>query len=140
MTEPLPDKGSAWSRYVGGVYYEGSAGFGRLYLDVKEHHTNKDGSVHGGVIASLMDSAVGAALHNLFRDQPDVTGYSSVEMNVSFLRGARMGDRLTAEARIIKEGKTLAVADVDVLSPSGELAAKGRLTYCVFRGARESER
>ena len=131
--EPTADKGSAWSRQVGAVWYEGTPGVGRLHLDVEERHTNNDGSLHGGVIASLMDSAAGAALNNLFRDKPEVTGYASIEMNLSFLRPVRAGDRITVEARVLKAGRTLAVAEVEVAAPSGELAAKGRLTYYVFR-------
>ncbi len=135
MTEER--QGSPWAQYVGSQLEEMRPGYARLALLIERHHTNFDGSVHGGVIGSLMDSAMGAALHASYGpDDGDVQGHTTIEMNVSYLKGARVGDRVVAEANVLRKGRSLAVGEVEVRHPSGDLAAKGRLTYLIRREAR----
>lgn len=132
MTEER--QGSPWAQYVGGVLEEMRPGYARISLLIQRHHTNFDGSVHGGVIASLMDSTLGAALHASYGpEDTGVRGHTTVEMNVSYLKAARMGDRVVAEACLLRKGRALAVGEVEIRHPSGDLAAKGRLTYLIHQ-------
>ncbi len=139
MTEAEERRASPWTYHIGSILDEMRPGYARLSLVVQRHHTNFDGSVHGGVISSLMDSAMGAALHASYGpDDDDVLGHTTVEMNVSYLKAARLGDRVVAEAHLLRKGRALAVGEVEVRHPSGDLAAKGRLTYFIRRGHPEA--
>lgn len=134
MTEER--EGSPWAQHVGSVLEEMRSGYARVSLLIERQHTNFDGSVHGGVIASLMDSALGAALHAAHDPgDPHLLGHSTIEMNVSYLKAVRLGDRVVAEAHLLRKGRTLAVGEVEVRHSSGDLAAKGRLTYFILRAA-----
>ena len=125
---------SAWTEYLGCRTEEAGPGHARLVLLIERHHANRDGSVHGGVVSSLMDSAMGVALRASYGpEDSDFLGHATLEMNVSYLRAARLGERLTAEARLLRQGHSIVVGEVEVRDPSGDLAAKGRLTYFIHR-------
>ncbi len=129
--------GSPWSQNVGGSVEEMRPGYSRLSLVVEPRHTNSRGSVHGGVITSLMDAAMGIALRASHEPgDPDLMGQTTIEMNVSFLKPAPLGERVVAEARLLNKGRNIAVGDVEVRQQSGDLVAKGRLTYFILRRAR----
>lgn len=93
-----------------------------------------NGNVHGGIAASLIDTAGGLSVHSSLED-PIHSGVATIDLNVSYLRPAR-GD-LVAEAEVIRVGSTVGVATVDVEStlPSGETdtVAVGRGSFRVFR-------
>jgi uncharacterized protein (TIGR00369 family) len=72
--------------------------------------TQQHGYFHGGVMASLADSAAGYAAYSLMPADATVL---TVEYKLSILRPGR-GDRLTARARVIKPGRTLTVVQCDV--------------------------
>ena len=130
-------RGSPWTENLGCRVEETRPGYARLSLLIERHHANRDGSVHGGVISSLMDSSTGVALRASYGpEDSDLLGHATLEMNVSYLETARLGDRLTAEAHILRKGRSIAVGEVEVRRPSGDLAAKGRLTYFMLRRER----
>ncbi|NLZ54490.1 MAG: PaaI family thioesterase [Thermoanaerobacteraceae bacterium] len=93
-----------------------------LELDTNRDLANGLGIVHGGVTASLCDSAMGFAAMTL--GVFPVT----VEMKLNFLSPGSIGDRLIAKGKIIKEGKTLIIADGEVYS-GNKLIAKSLGTY-----------
>ncbi len=104
--------------------------FCRMRLPFRpELRTNAD-IVHGGAIASLIDTAgVVAVWSNV---DPDVTRGATASMTVNYLSGAERVD-LLAEARVIRRGRSVVFVDIDVTSPSGERIAKGLLTYKLGR-------
>jgi acyl-coenzyme A thioesterase PaaI-like protein len=58
--------------------------------------------------------------------------HATVEMNVSFISGARPGDELECEARALRVGSTVAFAEAEVRRRGrGDLVAKGRCTYAI---------
>ena len=82
--------------------------------------------VHGGAIASLIDSAgVVAVWSNV--DARASRG-ATANLTVSFLAAAQAVD-LIAEARVIRRGRSVVFVEVDVATPSGERIAKGLVTY-----------
>ena len=87
--------------------------------------------VHGGAIASLVDSAgVVAVWSNV---PPEVTHGATASMTVNYLAAAEAVD-LVAEAQVIRRGRSVVFADVNVLSLSGEPVAKGSLVYKLGSG------
>ena len=85
--------------------------------------------IHGGIVASLIDTASAFALRSTFED-PSEAGLTTTDLNVSYLRPAT-GD-LRAEAEVVRAGNTSGVTQVSVFGADGE-AAVGRTTYRLFR-------
>nr|WP_244878166.1 PaaI family thioesterase [Halanaeroarchaeum sulfurireducens] len=108
-----------------------------LRVPFDESLVNRDpgnGSVHGGVAATLIDTAGGLSVLSTMADPPNAN-VATTDLNVSYLRPTR-GD-LIATAEVLRTGSTVGVATVDVEStvPSGgrDLVAVGRGTYRVLR-------
>lgn len=118
---------------VGAEVEDAQEGYSRLSLTLEERHTNPNGVMHGGVVATVMDSAAAVALgrlrgEQLRRDSPHAT----VEMNVSLISAARPGDELTIEGRVLKLGRTVAFCESEARRRAdGELIAKGRFTFAI---------
>ena len=100
-------------------------GRARLSLEVKPQHLQLAGIMHGGAIATLIDTAVAFAI--VGASEPDAR-FSTIEMKVNYLSAVREG-RIVADAKLIRDGRRIVVADCDVIDSTGQLAAKGLLTY-----------
>ncbi|KRT81507.1 hypothetical protein AMK59_5514 [Oryctes borbonicus] len=84
-----------------------SAEKGRCVAEFKvaEEHRNYMNGLHGGYSATIVDKYTSAALHTIIdEDYQDVT----VNLNMSYLKGARLGDDVLIEAKSLKVGKNLA--------------------------------
>jgi uncharacterized protein (TIGR00369 family) len=121
---------SPFSAHIGVELEELREGYARLSLVLQPHHTNPNGVMHGGVIATMMDSALGASLSALRGEEASRNPHATVEMNASFLSGARPGDRIVVEGRVIRMGKTIAFGEAEARR-GDELIAKGRLTFAI---------
>lgn len=94
-------------------------------LDAGDQHLNAHGTVHGGAIASLIDTAMGAAVR---REDTGDESPVTIEMKVTYLRPAKPG-RLRAEGSIRRRGAHIVVAEADVLDADGEAVAHGIGTF-----------
>ncbi|XP_078544077.1 acyl-coenzyme A thioesterase 13 [Lissotriton helveticus] len=94
-------------------------------MRVEEEHTNKLGTLHGGMTATLIDVVSTAALAFTERGIPGV----SVDMNITYMNAAKIGDSVLITAQILKQGRSIAFATVDVTDKAtGKLIAQGRHT------------
>jgi uncharacterized protein (TIGR00369 family) len=90
-------------------------------LDPAEYHYNPIGSVHGGVYATLLDSAAGCAVHSML---PAGVGYTSLDLSVKFLGAVRVGSgALTCTGTVTHLGKRTALAEARLQDASGRLLA-----------------
>jgi uncharacterized protein (TIGR00369 family) len=121
---------SPFSAHIGAEMEEWREGYARLSLVVEPHHTNPSGVMHGGVITTMMDSALGASLSALRGEEATRNPHATVEMNASFLSAARPGDKIVVEGRVIRVGKTIAFGEAEARR-GDELIAKGRLTFAI---------
>lgn len=104
-------------------------GGAEVRLEIKEQTLNKGGIVHGGVICSLVDQAIGAAVHfALGRGRRAVT----VELKLNFLAPSTSGT-LIARGRLIREGQNLLVGEAEVLDLDGRMIAKGLGTWTIIQ-------
>jgi uncharacterized protein (TIGR00369 family) len=96
-----------------------------------EHHYNPIGVVHGGLAATLLDSAMGCAVHSTL---PAGAGYTTLEIKVNFVRPmtAETG-RVRCEAKVIHVGGRLATAEGRIVDEAGKLYAHGTTTCLVIR-------
>ncbi len=83
---------------------------GRVVLDAAEQHLNDAGAVHGGVLATLVDIAMGQAVRSVTEDGQ---GLATSQLTVTYLDPGKPG-RLVTTAQVRKRGKTLVVCDADV--------------------------
>jgi uncharacterized protein (TIGR00369 family) len=108
-----------------------SAGVARFELDPAEFHYNPIGSVHGGVIATLCDSACGCAVHSLL---PAGAYYSSLDLSVKFLRRVTAATgRLVCEGTVVHLGARSALAEATLTGPDGKLYARAASSCMIFR-------
>lgn len=92
-----------------------------------ERHMQQHGHLHAGVVATLADTAGGLAAFTLM---PAGVEVNTSGFSIHFLRPAR-GDRITARGRVLKPGRRLVVADVEVVARRGgeeTLVAKATVT------------
>ena len=110
-----------------------SCGEGRslLVMEARESATNIYGSLHGGSLASLIDSACGLALAS--RLEPTETAVT-VDLNIKYLRPAFPG-RLSATGQVIYRGKVIGVEEAEIHQENGELLAKGTAVHVISRRA-----
>jgi len=102
-------------------------GTARLSLPIEAHLTNSIGTVHGGVILSLLDVALCTAARTL---HPDSLGVITIDMSTSFIGGGS-GARLLAEARVLKNGRSTIFVEGEAKNEDGSLVAKAIATVRV---------
>jgi acyl-CoA thioesterase len=98
-----------------------------MCLRVKAKHRQLHGVVHGGVLAALVDTAAGIAVHLVV---PPHTRVATIEFKINFLEPVIEGT-VFAEARVLRKGRTTAVAECDVRDARHLRIAKALLTFSV---------
>lgn len=98
-----------------------------------EHHFNPIGSVHGGVFATLLDSAAGCAVHTML---PAGARYTSLDLSVKFLRGLGLGSgRVRCVGRVLHLGGRTALAEAQLLDAQDRLVAHATSSCLIIRSA-----
>lgn len=93
-------------------------------------HLNPMGTVHGGWFATLLDSALGCAVHTRM---PAGRAYTTAELSVNIVKALTPRvPRVRAEGRVIHCGRQLATADARLFGPDGTLYAHATTTCLVF--------
>jgi uncharacterized protein (TIGR00369 family) len=93
-------------------------------------HFNPMGTVHGGWFATLLDSALGCAVHTMM---PPGRAYTTAELSVNIVRALTPKvQRVRAEGKVIHCGRQLATADARLVGPDGTLYAHATTTCLVF--------
>lgn len=105
-------------------------------MPMSQEVTNFSGNLHGGVVASLIDTASALAIRSTFED-PLAPRLATTDLSVTYVRPA--GSDVRADAEVVRVGGSLAVATVEVtgVAPDGDRkpVATGRTTYRVFHEA-----
>ena len=96
--------------------------YGRICVEfaIREDMTNPMGVLHGGSAAAMMDEVVGIMVFALGREY----GYTSVNLNCDFLNAARLGDVLTANAKVVRAGRNIVHCECELVSTEGKIIAK----------------
>jgi uncharacterized protein (TIGR00369 family) len=100
-------------------------------FEASEFHYNPIGSVHGGVYATLLDSATGCAVHSMLSAGDR---YTTLDLTVKFLRGitADTGP-LVCEGTVIHLGRQTALAEARLLGKDDKLYAHATSSLMIFR-------
>ena len=102
-------------------------------LRPEEFHYNPIGSVHGGVYATLLDSALGCAIHTML---PAGVGYTTLDLAVKYLRPLRLGmGEVRAVAEVVSVSRQVATATAQIVDEAGKVYATATTTCLVMRPA-----
>ena len=99
-----------------------------LSLEIRDDFMQNNGVVHGGVIASLIDSATAFSIIPLLEKDERIT---TVDLTINYLRPLVSGT-MKATARVLREGGRVIVTSADVFDPAGNLASTALSTYLRF--------
>jgi uncharacterized protein (TIGR00369 family) len=105
-------------------------GRARVELDADARHANPMGTVHGGILCEIADSAMGLAYASTLAEGESFT---TVELHINFLRAVRVA-HLTADGVVVSQGMTVGLAECEVHDDRGRLVAKATSTCLTLRG------
>lgn len=98
-------------------------GKGRAILDVRDQHTNRNGHLHGGIIAMLLDAACGFTASMRLGDGNAVTPLVTVQLNISFVGEVAKGQRVTAVGHYTGGGRKIAHIHGELTDEAGRVVA-----------------
>ena len=111
---------------IGFTFKEFGDGLAIMTLRPDESHSNPMATVHGGVIATLLDSVMGCAVHTLLPAGP---GYTTLEFKVNFLKPLKFTDAaVDAIGSVIHSGRRTALAEGKLIDDSGRVFAHATTT------------
>lgn len=99
-------------------------------IDATTSHHNPMGTLHGGVLCTIADSAMGLAHQSTLRDGETST---TLELKINFLRPVWTG-RLRAAGKVTKGGRTISLLECEIFDEADRLIAKSSSTCMTLRG------
>jgi uncharacterized protein (TIGR00369 family) len=103
-----------------------------VFLKPQEFHYNPLGTVHGGVLSTLLDTAAACSVHSTL---PAGVGYTSQDLNVKFLRPVTVDSgRITCRGTVLQRGRRTALAEARMTDERGRLVAHATSSCLIFEG------
>lgn len=125
---------SEFAKWMGNEITSFGEGECEMRLLLQPHHLNPGGIVHGGVIAALIDSAIGLALRT--RLGPG-SRHVTLTLDVQYVRMVR-GGTLTAKGRAVHSGSRAGFGEATMDDEAGRLVAKGTATFIIVSGTADT--
>ena len=101
-----------------------------VYLDPQEFHYNPLGSVHGGVLSTLLDTAAACSVHTTLAAG---VGYTSLDLTVKFLRPVTVATgRIKCQGTVLQRGRRTALAEARITDTRGRLIAHATSSCLIF--------
>lgn len=91
-----------------------------LTMEVRHEMTNPYGNIHGGMMALVIDEAIGWGVVSMDTE----THYTSLTLNLDFLYAIKQGDRLRAESKVLRVGKKIINVECHVFDMAGKILAR----------------
>ena len=98
-------------------------------LTVGQMQLNLGGMAHGGVHATLLDTAMGGTLISMMSKEE---WSATAQLDISYLNAAHPGDRLVATAEVVRRGRNLAHIEGRLVTAEGELVATAKGTWAIW--------
>jgi uncharacterized protein (TIGR00369 family) len=115
---------------IGATGMEAEEGRVTVLMPAAEFHYNPLGTVHGGIIATLLDTAAGCTVHSTL---PAGVGYTSLDLSTRFIKPVTTGSGLLrCEGSIVSRGRRVAVAEARLTDERGALVAHATSTCMLF--------
>lgn len=117
-----------FAAHLGLEFIEGGDGWVRLRLPFKKENTTMADALHGGAIASLIDTTGSMAAWTTSEIANQRYFGSTVAVTVNYLSGVIAQD-CVAEGRVLKRGKEIIYSDVRVTNAENKICAQGNVIY-----------
>ncbi len=101
-----------------------------LEITLKKSHLQAYGIIHGGVLATLIDTATFWAV---FMRIPDDAGLVNIDLKLNYLKSVKRG-RLIVKGRAIRSGNTISYAEASVFDENGDIVAHGTSSLMILQG------
>lgn len=116
-----------YHKFLGITVLEQRPGFGKIVLRKDENTPGGiGGSVHGGILAAMVDIVMLVAIFAEMREGEQPAG--TAELSITYLRQAH-GENIYASANVIKRGRQLSLVEIDITDDEERLCARGRTLY-----------
>ena len=125
--EEAPSRAWAW---MGFQLVETGDGTAVVDLVPTDDMANQSGFVHGGIISTLADSAMGRSVRTI---KPGVVRAASFDLKLNFINAAKIGESLRATGRVVHAGRRTVVTECRVEDRNGKLVATASGTFAVKR-------
>ena len=122
---------SGYSQLIGYKLRSRATSFAELELIVEPKHLNRLDVPHGGVLATLVDTAAGIAVA-LCKGPDQIVPAVTISLSMQFVGQAKLGDVLVATGRHIAGGRTIAHATAEITTQEGKLVARGDATFRIL--------
>jgi len=119
----------AWE-WLGLKLVETGEGTAVVEMATTDDMANHSGVVHGGMISTLADSAMGRSVRTI---KPGVTRSMSFDLKLNFINAAKIGENLRATAQVIHAGRRTVVTECRVEGGGARLVATASATFAVTR-------
>ena len=129
MSEVAAAPSRAWS-WFGFKLVDVGEGTAVVEMTTTEDMANHSGFVHGGIISALADSAMGRSLRTL---KPGVARAMSIDLKLSFINAAKIGEGLRAAGKVVHAGRRTVVTECRIEGRAGRLIATASGTFAVTR-------
>jgi len=120
-----------FTKHLGIEFVEGREGYAKLRLRFQKENSTAGDALHGGAIASLIDTTGAMAAWTTAEILSPRYFGSTVGVNVNYL-SAVIGEDAFAEGQVLKRGKEIIHCDVRVANASGKLCAQGTVVYRII--------
>lgn len=120
----MTDTPAGFISFIGAHDPDAADGSAALEVEVDERHLNAAGTVHGGLLATLVDATMGAAVRSAAEE-----GAATSQLSLTYLRPGKPG-RLLVTARVRKRGESLTVCEADV-EQDGESLVHALATFAL---------
>lgn len=109
-----------------------SSEFGQAVIEfeMKKHHTNPMGTLHGGVLSAFADTAMGVAFASMLEEGESL---STLELKINYLKPVWNG-KLLALGKVVKKGKLTGLVECDIVDEKEQLVARASSTYMTLTG------
>ena len=129
MSDVAQAPSPAWE-WLGMKLVASEEGSATVDMTATEDMANHGGFVHGGMISTLADSAMGRSVHTL---TSAVTRAMSFDLKLNFINAAKIGETLRATGHVIHAGRRTVVTECRIDGKDGRLVATASATFVVTR-------
>ena len=117
---------------IGSDRLDAEEGSVTIYLNPQEFHYNPLGGVRGGIISTLLDTAAACSVHTTL---PPNVGYTSLDLNVKFLRPITVASgRITCKGQVLQRGRRTAFAEAKLTDAAWASRRPAASSCLIFEG------
>lgn len=117
INKPITKSVSPSSLWLKGTLLDIEEGFAVISYKIRKEMTNPFGTVQGGVMAALIDDTMGLAFYSLFQQNM----FTTTNLNVNYLFGAKEGEEVRVEAKVVRIGKKIANVECKVYNDKEDI-------------------